>query len=198
MLLHPRWFTGVILRYLARTGVPRHENYPERYRTSILGDGGHGSRSDTVTWDDVRRVRDAWPGTFIIKGVLTAHDAMQAVLAGADAVVVSNHGGRHLDSAQAPIDVLPQIAAAVDHRCSVFLDSGIRRGSDMVKALALGAQAVLVGRATLYGVSVAGEAGAAHALSLLHAEFERTMAYLGCNTIGELNASMVAAIPQGK
>jgi (S)-mandelate dehydrogenase len=192
MLMHPRWLAGVIVRYLATTGVPRHENHPARHRTSILEEGGHGSRSDTVTWDDVRRLRDAWRGTFIVKGVLTPHDAEQAVAAGADAVVVSNHGGRHMDSAPATIEALPDIAAALRGRGTVFLDSGIRRGSDVVKALALGADAVMVGRATLYGVSVAGEAGAFHALALLRAEMERTMAYLGCDGVGEIDESVVA------
>jgi (S)-mandelate dehydrogenase len=169
---HPRWFAGVVSNYLATTGMPRHENHPEWYRTSILGHGAHGSRTDSVTWEEIRRLRNTWSRDFIVKGRLTPADAEQAVLVGADGVVVSNHGGRHLDSAGHDREVA-DVAEAVNGGCTVILGSGIRRGSDIAKAIALGAKAVLVGRATLYGVSVAGEAGAAKALAILREELDR-------------------------
>ncbi len=188
ILRHPRWFAGVILKHLATTGMPRHENHPQRYRTSILEKGAHGSRTDNVTWDEIRRLREEWPGTFIAKGVLTPEDAEQAARIGADGIVVSNHGGRHLDSAPAPIEMVGAVASAVGARCTVMLDSGVRRGGDIAKAIAVGAKAVLVGRATLYGVSAAGEAGATKALDILREELDRTMAYLGCTSIDALDA----------
>ena len=110
---------------------------------------------------------------------------------GADAVIVSNHGGRNLDSAMASIDALPEIVEAVGDRATVILDSGVRRGSDIAKALALGAKAVLVGRATLYGTAVGGEAGALHALNVLRNELDKTMAYTACNTVDEIGPDIL-------
>ena len=110
---------------------------------------------------------------------------------GSDAIIVSNHGGRNLDSAVAPIDALPEIAAAVAGRCPILLDSGIRRGSDIVKAVALGADAVLVGRPVLYGIATAGEAGALHAIELLRNELDKTMAFMGCNAMADLRGDHV-------
>jgi isopentenyl diphosphate isomerase/L-lactate dehydrogenase-like FMN-dependent dehydrogenase len=127
----------------------------------------------------------------MIKGVHLPEDAARAVEAGFDAVIVSNHGGRTMDSAVAPIDVLPEIVAQIAGRVPVLVDSGVRRGGDVVKALALGASAVLSGRPTLYGLSVAGEAGASHALSLLRREFDATMAFTGCNSVGEIGPRAV-------
>ncbi len=143
-------------------------------------------RHQAMTWEDIDRLRDFWPGKLIVKGILREEDAVAAVDHGADAIVVSNHGGRAMDSAAATIDVLPEVVAAVGHRTTVILDSGIRRGSDMVKALALAADAVMTGRATLYGISTAGQAGAEKALSILMTEFEKTMAYVGCRNVAEV------------
>ncbi len=197
MTLHPRWLIGVIFRYLVTTGMPRHENYPEKYAHRITrgASGERPQRHTAMTWQDIDRMRDFWPGKLIIKGILREEDAVLAVEHGADAVVVSNHGGRALDSAAPTIDILPEVVAAVGKRTTVILDSGIRRGSDMVKALALGADAVLTGRATLYGTSVAGQAGAEKALSILATEFEKTMAYVGCRNIAEVNADIFAKPP---
>ncbi|MDH3241055.1 MAG: alpha-hydroxy-acid oxidizing protein [Alphaproteobacteria bacterium] len=195
MALHPEWLIGVMGRYVATTGMPRHENYPEQYRHRInrgevgqLGPGRHLS----MTWDEIARMRDFWPRKLIVKGILREEDAVHAVENGADAVVVSNHGGRALDSAAPTIDVLPEVVRAVGARTTVILDSGIRRGSDMVKALAMGADAVLTGRATLYGTAVAGQAGAEKALSILYNEFEKTMAYVGCRRVSEVTADIFA------
>jgi isopentenyl diphosphate isomerase/L-lactate dehydrogenase-like FMN-dependent dehydrogenase len=122
---------------------------------------------------------------------MRADEAVRAVEYGADAVIVSNHGGRNLDSAMASIDALPEIVEAVGDRATVILDSGVRRGSDIAKALALGAKAVLVGRATLYGTAVAGEAGALHALTMLRGELDKMMAYTACNTVDELGPDIL-------
>ena len=131
-------------------------------------------------------MRKIWPHKLIVKGILDPQDAATAVDHGADGIDVSNHGGRNLDGIVSPIEVLPEIVDAVGKRATIFMDSGIRRGSDVVKALALGANAVMVGRSTLYGVAAGGEAGAARALQIYREEISRNMALLGCCTIGDL------------
>jgi isopentenyl diphosphate isomerase/L-lactate dehydrogenase-like FMN-dependent dehydrogenase len=138
----------------------------------------------------VDRLREIWPGKLIIKGILHADDARQALAHGVDGLVVSNHGGRNLDSADATLDVLPEIVAAVGGKTTVIVDSGIRRGSDIVKCIALGADLVLSGRATLYGTAVAGQAGAEKALAILKDEMRRTMAYLGKQRVSELGSEI--------
>jgi isopentenyl diphosphate isomerase/L-lactate dehydrogenase-like FMN-dependent dehydrogenase len=145
-----------------------------------------------MTWRDVAKLREFWPRTLIVKGILSPEDAICAVEAGADGIVVSNHGGRAMDSAIATIDALPDIVEAVGNRTTVLFDSGIRRGSDIIKALALGAKAALIGRATLYGVAVAGQEGAEKALELLRSEVEKNMAYLGCRTVAEIGPDIFA------
>lgn len=193
MVRHPEWLAGVIFRYLATTGMPRHENYPDKYAHRVTkGAGGNPMRHHAMTWKDIAKMREFWPGKLIVKGILRAEDAVLAVEHGADGVVVSNHGGRALDSAAPTMDILPEVVAAVGDRTTVILDSGIRRGSDIVKALALGAKTVLTGRATLYGTSVAGQAGAEKALSILRTEFEKTMAYVGCRNVGEVTPDIFA------
>lgn len=188
MCLHPRWLLSVLGRYLTSTGMPRHENYPAKYQHRISSGTGQAKpmRHSSMTWRDIARLREFWPGKLIVKGILRAEDAILAVENGADAVVVSNHGGRNLDSSVASIDALPEVVSAVGHRATVILDSGIRRGSDIAKALALGADSVLIGRATLYGVAAGGQAGAEHALAILRTELRKTMGYLGCKTISDL------------
>ena len=189
MATHPRWLLGVMGRYLMTTGMPRHENYPAKYAHRITSGAGGGSpmRHHAMTWKDIQKMRQFWPGKLIIKGILRKEDAVRAVEFGADAVVVSNHGGRALDAAAPTLDILPEVVDAVGGKTTIFLDSGIRRGSDMVKALALGANAVLTGRATLYGIGTAGQAGAEKALSIIKTEFEKTMAYVGCRRVSELS-----------
>ncbi|MFT5538624.1 MAG: (S)-mandelate dehydrogenase [Alphaproteobacteria bacterium] len=198
MAIHPRWLMGVIFRYLVTTGMPRHENYPEKYAHRITtGKGGaRPARHTAMTWKDIDKLREFWPGKLIVKGILCKEDAVLAVEHGADAVVVSNHGGRKMDSAVATIDVLPEIVEAVGNRTTVILDSGIRRGSDMVKALALGADAVMAGRPTLYGIGTGGQAGAEQALSMLHSEFEKTMAFVGCRRVSEVTSDILASPPR--
>jgi L-lactate dehydrogenase (cytochrome) len=133
-----------------------------------------------------------WGGPIVIKGVLTADDARRALDAGCDAIIVSNHGGRQLDCVAATIDALPEVIAAVDGRVEVLLDGGIRRGSDVVKALALGAKAVLIGRAYAYGLGAAGGVGVTRAIDILRAGVIRTLRLLGCHDVAQVDASYVA------
>jgi L-lactate dehydrogenase (cytochrome) len=145
-----------------------------------------------VTWQDFHWLREAWPGPIVAKGVLTGEDAHRAIDAGAAGVVVSNHGGRQLDGVSATLRALPEIVKAVNGQIEVLMDGGIRRGGDIVKAICLGARAVLVGRAYAYGLAAAGTAGVNRAVSILRADLERTMKLLGCSSIGELNESYIA------
>lgn len=144
-----------------------------------------------VTWDDLRWMREAWRGPIVIKGIHTADDARRAVDAGADAIVVSNHGGRQLDGVAASVRALPEVIAAVGDRIDVLVDGGIRRGGDVVKALCLGARAVLVGRAYAWGLGAAGGPGVARAIEILRADLVRTMRLLGCRSVADLNRSFV-------
>jgi L-lactate dehydrogenase (cytochrome)/(S)-mandelate dehydrogenase len=188
VLAHTGWLTGVLARYMMNGGMPRYVNYPTEVKQRITASPMGKARlvTDNATWDDLRELRRIWPHALIVKGVLSAEDAQLAAACGADGIIVSNHGGRAFDSSPAPIDVLPHIADAVGARVTVLVDSGFRRGSDVVKALALGAKAVLIGRPTLYGVAVAGEAGAARAIGLFREEMDRVLALLGCVSVDEL------------
>jgi len=144
-----------------------------------------------VTWDDLGWIRDVWKGPVIIKGILIADDARRAIDVGASAVVVSNHGGRQLDGVSATLRALPEIVKAVNGRAEVLLDGGIRRGGDIVKAICLGARAVLIGRAYAYGLAAAGYDGVVRALQILRADIERTLRLLGCPSIAALDRSYV-------
>jgi isopentenyl diphosphate isomerase/L-lactate dehydrogenase-like FMN-dependent dehydrogenase len=188
MAKHPRWLFGVIGRYLMTSGMPTYANYPAAARAKMTrGPVGRSSlRTDSIKWDDLDALRKIWPGKLIVKGILDPQDAKTAVEHGADGIDVSNHGGRNLDGIVSPIEVLPEIADAVGGKATIFMDSGIRRGSDVIKALALGADAVMVGRSTLYGVAAGGEAGAARALQIYRDEIHRNMALLGCNSIADI------------
>jgi L-lactate dehydrogenase (cytochrome) len=145
----------------------------------------------SVTWDDARWMRDTWTGKFAVKGLATPEDARRCVAIGADAVWVSNHGGRQLDTAPATIDTLPAIADAVRGDAQIIFDGGVRRGTDIVKALALGADAVALGRAYLWGLAAGGEAGVARALAILEDELKRAMALLGRTSIAGLTRDLV-------
>ncbi len=192
--LHPRWFCNVFARYLLRSGIPMLENYPEELRLKLTSDPKRRPglpKNDSLNWSDLRELRRKWSGPLMIKGLLHPEDAAMAVDCGVDAVIVSNHGGRNLDGSVAPISALPAIVDRVANRCEVMLDSGVRRGSDIVKALALGAKAVMVGRAPLYGVAAAGETGAAQALAILREEADRVMGYLGCASVADLGMHVI-------
>jgi isopentenyl diphosphate isomerase/L-lactate dehydrogenase-like FMN-dependent dehydrogenase len=193
VLTHPRWLLGVLARYLFTTGMPRYRNFPAHTQTRItaLPMGRSTALNDALTWDDVRELRKLWPRKLIVKGIQHPRDAVLAADCGADAVVLSNHGGRVLDSSAAPITVLPQVVEAVGKRITVIVDSGFRRGSDVVKALALGANAVMLGRAPLHGTASAGEAGAMRALQIYRDEIDRVLALIGCTSVTDLGPDHV-------
>jgi L-lactate dehydrogenase (cytochrome) len=158
-------------------------------------DVGAALEQSATSWDDLRWISEAWGGPIVIKGVHTADDARRAADAGARAIVVSNHGGRQLDGVAPSLRVLPEVVAAVGGRVEVLFDGGIRRGSDVVKALCLGARAVLIGRAYAWGLGAAGEAGVAKAIQILRADMVRTLRLLGCPSVAALDASYVAVPP---
>ena len=188
----PRWLWGM------RGGVPPFENL-----RLALGDADPLRQAGLLArnmdasfaWRDLERLRARWPRKLVVKGILHPDDARRAVDCGADGVVVSNHGGRQLDAAPATAQALPEIAAAVDGRAQVLVDSGVRRGEDVLKLLALGADGVLLGRATLYGLAAAGEAGVSGVLELLRDELERCMALAGAANIDQLRKLEVKRRP---
>jgi isopentenyl diphosphate isomerase/L-lactate dehydrogenase-like FMN-dependent dehydrogenase len=146
-----------------------------------------------ASWEDLRWIREMWPGPIVAKGVLTGDDARRAVDEGAAAVVVSNHGGRQLDSVSPSLHALPEIVEAVAGQVEVLMDGGVRRGSDIVKAICLGARAVLIGRAYAYGLAAAGEAGVARAIKILKDDLDLTLTLLGCPSIDQLDETYLGA-----
>src|SRR3954466_11703742 len=184
----PRWLAGFFrdggLMSFPNVVLPGEGPMP-------YADVGSALESSTVTWPDLRWIRDAWQGPIIVKGVHRGDDARLAVDMGIDAVVVSNHGGRQLDSVHGTLRVLPEVVAAVNGQAEVLLDGGIRRGSDVVKALCLGAKAVLIGRAYAYGLGAAGGAGVARAIEILQTDVMRTIKLLGCPSVTALDRSYV-------
>jgi len=188
VLARPRWLT----RFLLDGGLPDMVNIvnPE---TGVLRvrDSHTAMKRVAFSWNDLGWIRALWKGPIVIKGVLTAEDARRSVDVGAAAVVVSNHGGRQLDGVPASLQVLPEIVAAVNGQVEVLVDSGIRRGSDIVKAICLGARAVLCGRAYACGLAAAGEAGVARAIEILRADVERCLKLLGCGSVDGLDRSFV-------
>lgn len=192
--LRPGWLCQVFLRQLLLAGMPRFANFPAEHsglRSRQVG--ATMAKKKNLSWDDLADIRRKWQGPLILKGVLNAADASRAVTYGVDAVVVSNHGGRNLDACPAPITVLPRIADAVARKATVIVDGGIWRGSDVVKALALGADLVQVGRAPLYGVAAGGEDGAARVLQLLRSEIDRVLSFLGCPDVADLGPQWIEA-----
>jgi len=188
ILLRPEWLAA----FLLDGGLPKLENVviPGQGPMDLIDVTAALARA-VVTWGDFQWLRQAWPGPMVVKGVLSGEDARRAVDVGAAAVVVSNHGGRQLDSVPASLRALPEVVAAVNGQAEVLLDGGIRRGSDIIKAICLGARAVLIGRAYAYGLAAAGQAGVARALEILRADVERTLSLLGCPSVEELNRSYV-------
>jgi (S)-mandelate dehydrogenase len=178
-----------------RNGMPVMENLtgmaPEAKDTAALASSVARNNDATLDWEVLKRVRDRWPGRMLVKGILRPDDAERAVATGCEGVIVSNHGGRQLDGAVAAFDALPAVARAVGGKVSVLMDGGVRRGADVVKALACGAQAVMIGRATLYGVCAAGEAGATRALEILSSELVRSMQLCGVRGIGEIGPELL-------
>jgi len=189
VLSRPAW----LIRFLLDGGIPALPNViiPGKGPMPLI-DVAAALAQANVTWQDLRWIRECWPGPLVVKGVLTGDDARRAVDAGAAAVVVSNHGGRQLDCVSATLRALPEVVAAVNGRAEVLMDGGIRRGSDIVKAICLGASAVLCGRAYAYGLSAAGEAGVTRAIEILRSGVERTLKLLGCASISALDSSYVS------
>jgi len=187
-LTHPGWLAA----FLIDGGVPLLENIviPGKGPMPLVDVGAALSQS-VVTWEDFRWLRELWPGPIVVKGVLTEDDARHAIDEGAAAIVVSNHGGRQLDGVSPSIRALPEIVAAVNNQVEVLMDGGIRRGADIVKALCLGAKAVLLGRAYAYGLAAHGQAGVTRALELLRNDVERTLRLLGCPSVTALDSSYV-------
>lgn len=182
-LRHPRWafdqFRGRRVRQRLYTAErPRHRDF---------------AHAGPVTAADIEWLRARWSGQLVIKGVLRGDECAQLIDLGVDGVIVSNHGGRHLDTARSTIDALPEVVDAIGGRAEVYLDGGIRRGTDVVKALALGARAVLVGRPYIFGLAVGGEAGVARVLEIFRSELAQTMALTGCSSVRDIDRSMVKA-----
>lgn len=190
--LRPRWLLGMFIRTLLVHGMPHFENMgPRTPLISSTGVRGRGRR-DTFTWRHVDFVRKLWKGRLVLKGVLDPDDARIAAERGADGIIVSNHGGRQLDGALAPLRALPRVKEAVGDRLTVMMDSGIRRGTDVLKAVALGADFVFVGRPFLYAAVVAGDDGVAHAIKLLREEIDRDMALVGIASLREMTRARLA------
>jgi isopentenyl diphosphate isomerase/L-lactate dehydrogenase-like FMN-dependent dehydrogenase len=188
VLTRPRW----LMRFLLDGGLPDMPNIVSA-ETGVLRvrDAHTAMKREVFSWDDMQWIRALWKGPIVIKGVLSADDAKRSLDHGAAAVVVSNHGGRQLDGVPASLQVLPEVVAAVKDQAEVLMDSGIRRGSDIVKAICLGARAVLCGRAFAYGLAAGGEAGVTRALEILRSDMERCLKLLGCRSVDALNESYV-------
>jgi len=187
-LTHPGW----LLEYF-RQGRPQFENWTPYAGGIRTGQFLSDQTPATTTWADLESYRRLWPRHLVVKGIMHPEDAARAVDAGVDGVWISNHGGRQLDRAPAPIDMLPAIRAAVGGRTTLMIDGGVRRGSDIVTALCLGAQFVFVGRATLYGAAAAGPPGVRRAIRILSDEIGRVMAQIGRSTIDQLDATCLMA-----
>lgn len=186
--LHPRWLTEVFLRTLLSSGVPRFRNVDSNVGGRIVAKNmsEFRARREALDWSDFDWLREFWPRKLLVKGILTPEDALLAARHGADGICVSNHGGRQLDGAVSSVEVLPEIVSAVGSRLAVLVDGGFRRGADIVKALALGADMAFVGRAPLYGATAGGEAGIRRALEILGTEVDRVMALIGCPDVESL------------
>ena len=186
-LARPRWFAA----YLRDGGLMRFPNIVLKDGPMPYADVGAALEQSMVSWSDFKWIREIWQGPIIVKGVHTADDARQAIDNGASAVVVSNHGGRQLDGVAPTLRVLPEVIAAVNGQVEVLLDGGIRKGSDVVKAVCVGARAVLIGRAYAYGLGAAGASGVARAIDILRTGIIRTMRLLGCSSVRDLDRSFV-------
>ena len=188
ILMHPRWLAG----FLADGGIPKLENIVIPGQGPLdLVDVASALADAAVSWDDLQWIRKVWDRPILVKGLLTGDDARRAVDEGVAGVIVSNHGGRQLDSVYPAIRALPEVVAAVNGRVEVLMDGGIRRGGDMIKAICLGARAVLIGRAFAYGLAAAGYPGVVRALEILHADVDRTLRLLGCPSVAALDSSYV-------
>lgn len=187
---HPAW----VLRYLRTGGIPMMRNWmpyatADANASQVADMYGTLTPAPMVNWEHMQRIRDAWQGPMVIKGLLHPEDAREAARRGVNGLIVSNHGGRQLDVAPSPLEMLPAIREAVGDQLELILDSGVRRGSDVVIARCLGARAVIFGRPPLYGVAAAGQPGVARVLQIIHNEVDMVLAQIGCRSFQELNAS---------
>ncbi|NKJ48525.1 alpha-hydroxy-acid oxidizing enzyme [Burkholderia sp. SG-MS1] len=187
---HPVW----VIRYLRSGGMPMMKNWanyaPPGARAGDVADlYGTLTPAPAMTWRSLDRIRSLWPGKLVVKGILHPQDAVMAMHAGVDGIIVSNHGGRQLDSAPSPVEMLPSIRAAVGERVELMLDSGVRRGSDIVTAICLGARAVTFGRPTLYGAAAGGRAGVKKAIDIMRREVDTVMAQIGCTSLSQLGVA---------
>jgi L-lactate dehydrogenase (cytochrome)/(S)-mandelate dehydrogenase len=180
----PGWMARVLGRYVLNGGLPKFANYPAE-----VANGGRVTNSPSVSWADIAELKKRFPGKLLLKGMLNRADVIAAADNGVDGVIVSNHGGRTFDASPASIEVLAEIVDAVASRMTVIFDSGVRRGSDVLKAIAIGAHAVMIGRATLYGAAAGDRAGAARAIEILKEEISTAMAMVGVTSLGELDRS---------
>nr|WP_300309112.1 alpha-hydroxy acid oxidase [Halomonas sp.] len=187
-LVRPRWLFGTFLRTLVQDGMPHFENNAATRGVAVLSRNVNRDFSGRrhLDWSTLAHVRSHWSGNLVVKGILHPDDARRAVATGADGLIVSNHGGRQLDSTVAPLRMLPEVLKAVDGAVPVMIDGGFRRGSHVLKALALGADFVFLGRPFNYAASIGGDAGVARAVQLLAEEIERNMALLGVTRLAEL------------
>ncbi|MBB4000731.1 L-lactate dehydrogenase (cytochrome) [Aureimonas pseudogalii] len=193
-LSHPRWTCATFMRTLLRHGVPHFENsYATRgapiVARSVMRDFG---KRDHLNWTHLERIRARWPGKLVVKGIIRAEDALATLERGVDGIIVSNHGGRQLDGTVAPLDVVGAVVEAVGGRAAVMLDGGVRRGTDVLKAIALGADFVFVGRPFLYAASAFGFSGIERAIAILMEEIHRDMALLGVEHLMDLDRSFLA------
>jgi (S)-mandelate dehydrogenase len=189
MLANPGWCLRVLAPQYLKRGTFRKANYPPELSSKLTDKpvDHELTKPDTQCWDDIKRIRDIWPGNMLVKGLQSWEDVVLAADNGMDGVVLSNHGGRYLDSAPAPLQVVPEVRRAVGDRLKIIIDSGARRGADIVKAIAMGADLVMSGRPTLYGAAAAGEAGAYRALEIFQTEMDRVMAQLGLTRVDEIS-----------
>ncbi|WP_336083840.1 alpha-hydroxy acid oxidase [Thalassospira sp. CH_XMU1448-2] len=190
----PKWLCSVMLRYLMTSGMPTYAHYPAEFKTAITraAIAEDVKIESAISWADIAEIQKRWSGRIIIKGVLSVDDAIRARDMGIDGIVVSAHGGRNLDVALAPADVLPEIVDAVGAEMLVMADSGIRRGSDALKYLALGSRAVMVGRLPLYGLAAGGEQGALDILTMLIDEIHSNLVFAGAKDIDALRTAGIA------
>lgn len=189
ILRHPRWVVSVAVHR------PRFVNVEAE-----LGPGRDANDfvvremfDPSLNWNDLERLRESWPGKFLVKGILRADDASRAIALGADGVILSNHGGRQLDACVSALEVLPEVRETLGEEATIIVDGGIRRGSDIAKAVALGADSVILGRAPVYGLAAGGRAGVAQALAILQDEFDRTLALTGCRSVSDLGPDLLVA-----
>ncbi len=198
-MVRPRWLLGTFLRTLLKHGMPHFENSFATRGAPMLSSSAIRDTTgrDHLNWQHLERIRQRWQGNMVIKGILSVADAQRAQALGADGIIVSNHGGRQLDGAVSPLVMLPHIVDVVGHTTTVMMDSGVRRGSDVLKALALGARMVFLGRPFMYAAAVGGSAGVEHAIALLRDEVDRNMAMLGACAVDEISrAHLMDYLPQ--